>query len=148
MFTDAIGNAGYSLLKDLRAEIEVKDGTFSLCFWVYLANSTTFPATIIQQFSNPTYVVAPVLQSRSGRQDLKKLFEFINEPDGEENLPSELASAVPQTITVTPEENEAIQRLQDMGFDRDLVLEVFFACNKNEDLAANYLLDHQNEFED
>ncbi|XLR01059.1 hypothetical protein S83_067257, partial [Arachis hypogaea] len=49
MFTDAIGNAGYSLLKDLRAEIEVKDGTFSLCFWVYLANSTTFPATIIQQ---------------------------------------------------------------------------------------------------
>ncbi|KAL4288304.1 hypothetical protein HN51_055876 [Arachis hypogaea] len=98
--------------------------------------------------SDPTYVVAPVLQSRSGRQDLKKLFEFINEPDGEENLPSELASAVPQTITVTPEENEAIQRLQDMGFDRDLVLEVFFACNKNEDLAANYLLDHQNEFED
>ena len=73
---------------------------------------------------------------------------LINEPDGEENLPSELASAVPQTITVTPEENEAIQRLQDMGFDRDLVLEVFFACNKNEDLAANYLLDHQNEFED
>ncbi|XP_020976008.1 uncharacterized protein LOC107638334 isoform X3 [Arachis ipaensis] len=49
MFTDAIGNAGYSLLNDLRAEIEVKDGTFSLCFWVYLANSTTFPATIIQQ---------------------------------------------------------------------------------------------------
>ncbi|XLU31479.1 hypothetical protein S245_067545, partial [Arachis hypogaea] len=60
--------------------------------------------------ADPTYVVAPVLQSRSGRQDLKKLFEFINEPDGEENLPSELASAVPQTITVTPEENEAIQR--------------------------------------
>ncbi|RYQ87301.1 hypothetical protein Ahy_B09g094782 isoform D [Arachis hypogaea] len=25
--------------------------------------------------SDPTYVVAPVLQSRSGRQDLKKLFE-------------------------------------------------------------------------
>ena len=39
-------------------------------------------------------------------------------------------------------------QLVDMGFDRDLVLEVFFACNKNEDLAANYLLDHQNEFED
>jgi hypothetical protein len=39
-------------------------------------------------------------------------------------------------------------QLEDMGFDRDLVLEVFFACNKNEDLAANYLLDHQNEFDD
>lgn len=35
-----------------------------------------------------------------------------------------------------------------MGFDRALVLEVFFACNKNEELAANYLLDHIHEFED
>jgi UV excision repair protein RAD23 len=35
-----------------------------------------------------------------------------------------------------------------MGFDGDLVLEVFFACNKDEHLAANYLLDHMNEFGD
>ncbi|KAL1358088.1 hypothetical protein AAHE18_04G009100 [Arachis hypogaea] len=61
MFTDAIGNAGYSLLKDLRAEIEVKDGTFSLCFWVYLANSTTFPATIIQQVCSDVSESAPFL---------------------------------------------------------------------------------------
>ncbi|KAL1319789.1 hypothetical protein HN51_064544 [Arachis hypogaea] len=61
MFTDAIGNAGYSLLNDLRAEIEVKDGTFSLCFWVYLANSTTFPATIIQQVCSDVSESAPFL---------------------------------------------------------------------------------------
>ncbi|XP_015958462.1 SH2 domain-containing protein A isoform X1 [Arachis duranensis] len=61
MFTDAIGNAGYSLLKDLRAEIEVKDGIFSLCFWVYLANSTTFPATIIQQVCSDVSESAPFL---------------------------------------------------------------------------------------
>jgi len=35
-----------------------------------------------------------------------------------------------------------------MGFDPALVLEVYFACNKNEELAANYLLDHIHEFED
>lgn len=39
-------------------------------------------------------------------------------------------------------------QLEQMGFDRDLVLEVFFACNKDEQLAANYLLDHGNEFDD
>ncbi|KAE9454360.1 hypothetical protein C3L33_13736, partial [Rhododendron williamsianum] len=38
--------------------------------------------------------------------------------------------------------------LEAMGFDRALVLEVFFACNKNEELAANYLLDHMHEFDE
>ena len=41
-----------------------------------------------------------------------------------------------------------LPQLEAMGFDRELVLEVFFACNKNEELAANYLLDHMHEFED
>lgn len=39
-------------------------------------------------------------------------------------------------------------QLEAMGFDRALVLEVFFACNKNEELAANYLLDHMHEFDE
>lgn len=39
-------------------------------------------------------------------------------------------------------------QLEGMGFDRALVLEVYFACNKDETLAANYLLDHMNEFDD
>jgi hypothetical protein len=40
------------------------------------------------------------------------------------------------------------KRLKVMGFDGALVLEVFFACNKNEELAANYLLDHMHNSED
>ncbi|KAI3837585.1 hypothetical protein MKX03_034370, partial [Papaver bracteatum] len=46
------------------------------------------------------------------------------------------------TIVVTPEERDAIERLEGMGFPRAVVLEVFFSFNKNEELAANYLLDH------
>ncbi|MED6143067.1 Ubiquitin receptor RAD23d, variant 2 [Stylosanthes scabra] len=122
----------------------------------FLRNSQQFQALRAMVQANPQ-ILQPMLQEL-GRQNphLMQLIQehqadflrLINEPDGEENLPSDLAAAMPQTITVTPEENEAIQRLQDMGFDRDLVLEVFFACNKNEELAANYLLDHHNEFED
>jgi UV excision repair protein RAD23 len=37
--------------------------------------------------------------------------------------------------------------LNKWGLNHNLVLEVFFACNKDEQLAANYLLHHMNEFD-
>ena len=55
---------------------------------------------------------------------------------------------MPQSINVTPEEWEAIERLEAMGFDRALVIEVFLACDKNEELETNYLLEHAVEYED
>ncbi|XP_027363439.1 ubiquitin receptor RAD23c-like isoform X2 [Abrus precatorius] len=75
---------------------------------------------------------------------------LINEPveGGEGNILGQMASGMPQAVTVTPEERQAIERLEAMGFDRAIVLEVYFACNKNEELAANYLLDHMHEFEE
>ncbi|KAL6862453.1 hypothetical protein ACP4OV_016794 [Aristida adscensionis] len=81
--------------------------------------------------------------STGGKQ--AEFLRLMNEPaeGAEESLLDQFA----QTEAVTPEENEAI-RLEQMGFERDLVLEVFFACNKDEQLAANYLLDHMNEFYD
>ncbi|XP_021895061.1 uncharacterized protein LOC110812561 isoform X1 [Carica papaya] len=52
----------YCLLKDFSVDVEVEDeGSFSLCFWVYLLNSTTFPATIIRQVHMDMSVSAPFL---------------------------------------------------------------------------------------
>jgi len=85
------------------------------------------------------------------QENQAEFMRLINEPlegdeENEMNMLDQIADAA-ETIAVTPEENEAILRLEGMGFDRALVLEVFFACNKNEQLAANYLLDHMHEFD-
>lgn len=36
----------YSLLKDVKLEI---NGTFSLCFWLYLPTSTQYPSLLLRQ---------------------------------------------------------------------------------------------------
>ncbi|XP_065880629.1 ubiquitin receptor RAD23d-like [Euphorbia lathyris] len=124
----------------------------------FLRNSQQFQALRAMVQANPQ-ILQPMLQEL-GKQNphLVRLIQehqadflrLINEPaeGGEGNVLGQLASSMPQAVTVTPEEREAIERLEAMGFDRALVLEVFFACNKNEELAANYLLDHMHEFED
>ncbi|XP_006631678.1 RAD23 homolog A, nucleotide excision repair protein a [Lepisosteus oculatus] len=111
-------------------------------------NPSLLPA-LLQQLGreNPQ-----LLQQISQHQEL--FIQMLNEPVGElgEGPEGELGAAGDDSspvnyIQVTPQEKEAIERLKALGFPEGLVIQAYFACEKNENLAANFLLNQNLEDE-
>ncbi|KAF8514229.1 hypothetical protein BU17DRAFT_77090 [Hysterangium stoloniferum] len=92
---------------------------------------------VIQQLAQNNPQLAQVLASNP-----EAFLELLNQGMGEgDDGDGEGPPPGAQYVQVTPEERAAIERLEALGFDRQSVIEAYFACDKNEELAANYLFD-------
>ncbi|KAK4269531.1 hypothetical protein QN277_022677 [Acacia crassicarpa] len=124
----------------------------------FLRNNPQFQALRSMVHSNPQ-ILQPVLQElgkqnpnllRMIQEHHAEFLQLINEPvEGSEgDLFDQPELEMPHSISVTPAEQEAIGRLEAMGFDRASVIEAFLACDRDEQLAANYLLENAGDFDD
>lgn len=101
--------------------------------------SNRYPQLREQIMANPEVFVSMLLEAVGDNLQGAMDFEAIAEGEGdivegadgfaEENAP----------ITLSPEDEQAISRLCELGFERTLVIQVYFACDKNEEIAANML---------
>ncbi|CAL1529981.1 unnamed protein product [Lymnaea stagnalis] len=110
-------------------------------------NPQLLPA-LLQQIgqNNP-----PLLQMISQNQE--RFVQMLNEPDdGSDQEGGQGAGGTNPPpgsgyISVTPEEKQAIDRLKALGFSEAMCIQAYFACDKNEDLAANFLLSQNDDDE-
>jgi len=117
----------------------------------FLRNNPQFQQLrqVVQQ--NPQ-MLEPILQQvGAGNPQLAQLIgqhpeqflQLLNE-DGDNDAPLPPGA---QAISVTEEEREAIERLCRLGFPRDQAIQAYFACDKNEELAANFLFEQPEDEE-
>lgn len=90
---------------------------------------------ILQQVAEGNPQLAQII-SQNSEAFLQLLSEDINLGEGGEQ---------PGSIAVTQEEHDAIERLVGLGFDRQRVIQAYFACDKNEELAANFLFNETDD---
>ncbi|QRV94072.1 UV excision repair protein rhp23 [Ceratobasidium sp. AG-Ba] len=94
---------------------------------------------LIQQLAQANPAMAEQLAQNP--EALYQLLGGIAPGEGDEGEGEEMYPPGTHVVNITPEEAEAIARLQALGFTREQVIEAYFTCDKNEELAANLLFD-------
>ncbi|CUS10088.1 unnamed protein product [Tuber aestivum] len=133
------------------AHSQGRSGAASLANLDFLRNNPQFQQ-LRQVVQQQPQMLEPILQQVGiGNPQLAALISqnpdaflqlLSEDPGDEEGGPLPPGS---NQIAVTPEERDAIERLCRLGFNRDMVIQAYFACDKNEELAANFLFEQPDD---
>ncbi|KAK3399204.1 XPC-binding domain-containing protein [Sordaria brevicollis] len=112
----------------------------------FLRNNAQFQQ-MRQLVQEQPQMLEPILQQLGAGNP--QLAQMIGQnPDQFLNLLGEGGEGGSVGIAVTEEERDAIERLVRLGFPQDQVIQAYFACDKNEELAANFLFEQGPEDDD
>ena len=101
---------------------------------------TRYPQLREQIMANPEVFISMLLEAVGDNlQDVANLEDTdlsgVNAGEGQ----IETTGQNPFNLEISEEDEQAISRLCELGFERSLVIQVYFACDKNEEIAANML---------
>ena len=99
-----------------------------------------------EAISNPEYLqqMASLVEREGGLEGLRSRYRASTDSNADS---ASAAASRPPPISplqqlesqLSESEKEAINRLCELGFDRVLVIQIYLACDKNEEIAANML---------
>ncbi|ODO10497.1 UV excision repair protein Rad23 [Cryptococcus amylolentus CBS 6273] len=94
---------------------------------------------LLQQITAENPELAQLIQ-----QNPEALYQLLGGAgDGDDD--DEMGEGPVMRVDLTQEEAAAVSRLEALGFDRQMVLQAYMLCDKNEELAANFLFDQTDE---
>jgi len=94
-------------------------------------------SSLLQVLANESPELRRAIQDNP--QEFIRLLHGVDEEGGE--MPR-------ATITLSGADHEAVLELMSLGFSRELAVQAYLACDKNQELAANWLFDHADEMMD
>lgn len=135
---EEMGTIGLTM-EDITQLRDVVSGHPEALMPLFESLSARYPHLRETMIQDPERFVALLLEAVGG-----PLTDNLGEGLGDEPMDGEAGDidqpqALPSGVDISSDDESAINRLCELGFERTLVIQVYFACDKNEEIAANML---------